>query len=141
MPLPSSSSKSSSSWSQCGKGALVLASAFAMTSQAVLRFDGGLRALQTTKVPCVAVGIQHRLVEADAMVVIDVEIVTSYPGDVSALPLFRQGGEITSSISRVCFEGIILIPAVIEAPRATSKSMVKYVLEVHWAPPDLERLV
>ena len=110
-----------------------------MKTQAVLRFDGGLQALQTKKVPCVALEIQHRLVEADAMVVVDVGIVTSYPGDVSTLPLLTQADKITGSISRLCFEDIILIPAAIEVLQAARKGMVKSVLEVYWGLPSYLR--
>ena len=70
---------------------------------------------------------------------IDVEIVTSYPGDVSTLPWLRQGGEITTSNSRLCFEDIVLIPAVVESLQGVAKSKTRYVFQVNWAPPNLVR--
>jgi len=69
------------------------------------------------------------------------DVVTLHPGDVSTLSLLEQDGKITASTSWLCFESTLLLPAVIEALQAAAKSMAKYVLGVHRAPPDLERLV
>ena len=49
------------------------------------------------------------------MVVVDVGIVTSYPGDINTLSMLTQGGKITATISQVCSKDIALDPAVIEA--------------------------
>jgi len=65
---------------------------------------------------------------ADAVVIVNVEIVKSYPGVVNTLLLRIQSVEITASISRLCFENIVLIAAAIEILQAAPKGIVKSVL-------------
>lgn len=55
--------------------------------------------MQRTKILFLTVGTWYGLVEVHAVLIVGVEIVTSYPGDFSILLMLTQAGNIIVSVS------------------------------------------